>query len=86
MNVCVPRNQVEEERWQSPDRDSKMDKFRNAVRDFMLADNNPRAEYVIRGDAFEKFDPSDGNVRGLIDLISAGDPCPASYDSYKLGN
>jgi hypothetical protein len=86
MNVCVPRRLVENEFWKTPLPDSKMDKFREAVGGFMRADNNPRAEYVIREDAFERFNPANGNVRGLIDLAGAGEACPPGYDTFILKN
>jgi hypothetical protein len=85
VNLCLPRNLVEEQAWQNPAPGSKMESFRNMITDFILATGDRSIQYRIRKGAFEEFDPAwQNNPGSFIAQVDARQDCPPSNYTATL--
>jgi len=83
VDVCVPRNLVENQAWEKPVPDSKMDKFKDAVRNLILAQGREGIQFRVR-DVLDAYDPSRTDPRGLVDEVNTSQGCPGTYYGYTM--
>ena len=90
VTVCVPANLVRNESWDSPSAGSKMEAFKNAATNAILADagifdiSNPNTQFRVL-DVFDNFDPSSTNPDHLVAAVTADTKaCPSDSYAYTL--
>lgn len=84
VTLCIPRNLVESESWENPYPGSRIQSFRNLIRDYLLEHGNIAYQYRIKEDAFAHFDPGRTSPREILQAVNANQECPASNYTAKL--
>jgi len=89
VKVCVPRNLVDDESWNTPYPGSVMAAFKTLIREFVAAHGTAQVEYQIRSSAFTRFEDSPGGTwapdpRTLLDEVSSSEACPATSYTNTL--
>ena len=81
---CIPRNLVENENWENPYPGSRIQQFKNLIRDYLLEHGDIRNRYFIMQDAFTRFVPGQSTPRDILQVASANQECPASNYTARL--
>lgn len=84
VRLCVPRNLVERENWEHPYPGSRIELFRNLIRDYLLEHGDVGYQYRINENAFARFEPGRTTVRDILLIVSANQDCPASNYTAQL--
>jgi TPR repeat protein len=84
VRICVPRKLIESEGWEHPAPGSRIQLFRNMIRDYLLEHGDVGSQYRIKEDAFAHFEPGRTTVRDILQVVSANQECPASNYTAAL--
>jgi len=84
VHLCIPRNLVESENWDNPYPGTRIQQFRDSIRDYLLQYGDVRSQYRIKPDAFAQFLPGQTSPRDLLQVVSANQECPASNYTAAL--
>ena len=79
--LCVPRSLVEQNAWDHPGSDSRMDAFKRVVGTYVVSVAKPGFEYWTGAGQFERFDsarPASG-----ADIVSVVSPDSGRFDIFN---
>jgi TPR repeat protein len=83
IQLCVPANIVERDKFEQPAPGSNMDAFQHAIRHYLRDHSDIDVQYRVKENAFQTFD-SAADPRDLMDEVRGETSCPAADYSYVL--
>jgi hypothetical protein len=78
VRICVLRNLIESEGWEHSAPGSRIQLFRNLIRDYLLGHGDAGNQYRIKENAFAHFEPGRTTARDILQVVSA----KQEYRSY----